>query len=473
MNILLVEDNKGDAVLIREYLAESLIDITFNLNHAERLSEAMEELNKGSFNIILLDLGLPDSLGLDTFRKLSEYRSDIPIVVLTGMQNDSLGEKAIQAGAQDFLIKSSINSLLLSRTIKYAIERHNYKATIIESENRLRTIIDNNSDGILVISQDGIVHYVNPAALNLFGRQNDEMLGQMFGFPISSYEHSEITILRKNFEQIVVEMRITDIVWKGNPCYLASLRDVSERKKADALIKEYSKNLEEIIENRNLLFKIISHDLRSPFTGLLGFSEILYEEFETMEKDEMKALIESNYHSMKSIYELINNLLSWANIQQENIVLEKTSFNINTLVNKVFRIFKSNIELKNHTFEINISECKEILTDYHLLFIVLRNLISNAIKFTPENGRIVISVIKNNNQILFSIADSGVGMSDEIWDKKKEGGFIFTTKGTNNEMGSGLGIVLCKDYINKLGGKIWVESEKGKGTTFFFTLPMK
>ena len=163
MNILLVEDNKGDAVLIREYLAESLIDITFNLNHAERLSEAMEELNKGSFNIILLDLGLPDSYGLDTFRKLNKNSPDIPVIILTGLDDEESSMKSVKEGAQDYLVKGNINSYLLRKSIKYAIER---KKTTAQME-VISRFPSENPNPVIRLSSDCVLMYANHAANEL------------------------------------------------------------------------------------------------------------------------------------------------------------------------------------------------------------------------------------------------------------------------------------------------------------------
>ncbi|MDQ1265027.1 MAG: domain S-box protein [Bacteroidota bacterium] len=248
--------------------------------------------------------------------------------------------------------------------------------------------------------------------------------------------------------------------------------DITERKKTERLIRERTIELENIIKNRDQMFKIIAHDLRSPFNGLLGFSNILVDEFDTLPKEEIQEYTIMNHTLIKNIYNLLENLLSWVLIQQDRIVIKKADVNINMALTKLIDVYKGNTDKKNITVDLKISDNINIFTDSNLLFTVFRNLISNAIKFTPDNGKITVSAKEENSQVFFSVSDTGVGIPENLKEKIMQPGELFSTQGTASEKGSGLGLMLCKEYIEKLGGRIWFESEEGKGTTFYFSLPI-
>ena len=239
IRVLLVEDNPGDARLIQEALddagATSSNTPVFDLERADKLSTGLEHLDKGGIDVALLDLSLPDSHGFDTFIKARSQAPDVPIIVLTGTDDEALATQAVRQGAQDYMVKEQVEGDLLGRSIRYAVERHRMLAQLEEnrqelkaSEVRLRKIIEKNSDGIIIVDGGGIVHFVNPAAEILFGRKSEELLGEFFEFPVVEDETSELEIIRKNEERVVAEMRVVEIEWEGEIAYLASLRDITE-----------------------------------------------------------------------------------------------------------------------------------------------------------------------------------------------------------------------------------------------------
>ncbi|MBD3181426.1 PAS domain S-box protein [Candidatus Poribacteria bacterium] len=257
IRVLLVEDDEDDALILEEMLAE-LKDIHFDIKHVSRLEEGFDCLSDSLFDVILLDLNLPDSFGIETLKKTILKANDIPIVVLTGLDDKVMGINALHEGAQDYLVKSSISSghlaksmlghidrggrenligaELLERAIRYAIERQSNTLALQLSENRFRRIIEHNVDAIIVVDRDGIVKFVNPAAERLFGRGKEEIQQNIFEFAIGN-ESTEIDIAQKSGKIITVEVHVTDIDWEGEPAYLASLRDITERKRAADAIR--------------------------------------------------------------------------------------------------------------------------------------------------------------------------------------------------------------------------------------------
>ena len=250
IKVLLIEDNPGDARLIQEMLddagATSSSVFVFELAYADQLSRGLERLAEGGIDLVLLDLSLPDSHGLETFTKAHSQAPGVPMIVLTGTDDEALATKAVREGAQDYMVKGQLDGNLLARSIRYAIERHRMRMELDQnrldlqsSEARLRNIIEKNADGIIILDADGIVHFVNPAAEILFGRKAEELLGELFGFPLVVGTRMEIDIIRKSGEKAVAEMRVVETNWEGESAYLASLRDITERvRMEEALAQE-------------------------------------------------------------------------------------------------------------------------------------------------------------------------------------------------------------------------------------------
>jgi len=235
---LVIEDNTGDARLIQEMLIEAGSNQS-DLERCDRLSAGLERLNSGGVDVVLLDLGLPDSNGIDTFLRVYAQAPDVPTVVLTGLDDARLAAKLVSSGAQDYLVKGQFDANLLMRTIRYSIERKRSEKAMRESEAHFRILIEKNADGIVIVDNDGRTIFVNPATEALFQRTADELVGEAFGFPLVGGEIAEIDIIQKGGEIAIAQMRSTEIEWEGESAYLASLRDVTEiyesRKKVELL----------------------------------------------------------------------------------------------------------------------------------------------------------------------------------------------------------------------------------------------
>ncbi|HCY40702.1 MAG TPA: hypothetical protein DHV48_05000 [Prolixibacteraceae bacterium] len=259
---------------------------------------------------------------------------------------------------------------------------------------------------------------------------------------------------------------------------LRTKRLVKQREKLEEIVTERTyeiqqknKQLQELNATKVKLFSIISHDLRSPFTAILGFQDILlknYMDFSDAERIEMITHVNS---SSKQIFDLLENLLNWARVQSNNIQYNPLKIKLKELLHGKFDLYRNIAESKGISLDYQIPETLVAFADINLLETIIRNLINNAIKFTHEGGTVHIKAILQNNLIKISVADSGTGMTK----KQVESLFVFektkTTHGTNGELGSGLGLLLCKDFVEKNQGTISVESQAGKGSTFSFTLP--
>ena len=247
--------------------------------------------------------------------------------------------------------------------------------------------------------------------------------------------------------------------------------DVSERKEAEEAIKKYSKELEEVNAEKDKFFSIISHDLRSPFQGLLGISNIIKEEYENLSQDEIKLFINNLHNSAKNLFNLIENLLQWSRIQRGKLDLKPASIELYEEVLYIINLLKQNADNKNLKLTNNVSQNLFVESDINVLTSTLQNLISNAIKFTRPGGEIKIFSEKENEFIKVTVIDNGVGISEDNLQKLFRVDTQVSTLGTERESGTGLGLVICKELIERQGGKIWVKSKLGEGSSFSFTLP--
>ncbi len=228
--------------------------------------------------------------------------------------------------------------------------------------------------------------------------------------------------------------------------------------------------------DKDKLFGIISHDLRAPFNVVLGFAQLLEIQAKTLTGAEVEEMARSIHAGARSAYELLENLLAWSRLQRENgLALRPKPFNLQDLVRESFDVYNQSALAKEISLTNEVQADVNINADRRMVDIVLRNLTGNAIKFTQRGGRIAIISSRNSPQnapgmIAIGVQDTGVGMSPEALVNLFRIGAHHSTPGTENEPGSGLGLVICQEMVERHGGKIWAESEVGKGTTIWFTL---
>jgi signal transduction histidine kinase len=243
-------------------------------------------------------------------------------------------------------------------------------------------------------------------------------------------------------------------------------------KKLNAKLNKSEKELLEINDNKDKFFTIISHDLRSPFGGLLGMTDMLVSDYNELSSDEIKEMIKIIKHSSNNIYELLNGLLEWARTQTGRMEYKFENLDLFENAMRAINFLKTNAFDKYIKIENEIKEKTFAFADENATSTILRNLVSNAIKYSNPGGIVEISSENIDNQVVISVSDNGVGMSEEDMNKLFKIEFRHTTVGTNKELGTGFGLVLCKELVEKQGGKIWVESELRKGSKFVFTLPL-
>ena len=237
------------------------------------------------------------------------------------------------------------------------------------------------------------------------------------------------------------------------------------------LLEKNNQQLILINSTKDRFFSIIGHDLRNPFHTISSFAELLIENFEKLPSEKIQRFHSLILSTSKQGYELLENLLIWSHSQTGQIVYEPTSMNLFIVVEGIFALLNGKAMGKNILMENKIDPSTLINADKNMLSTILRNLISNAIKFTPQEGKICVSASENKEYIEVSVTDTGVGIEEKYIPLLFRIDSKYSTPGTNNETGTGLGLILCREFVEKHKGKIWVESEINKGSRFIFTLP--
>jgi two-component system sensor histidine kinase/response regulator len=371
-NILLVEDNPGDAMLLEELLLDNK-RFKFKMDVADTLQTAIKMVEEIRYDIILLDLGLPDSNGLDALQVINKKVNNIPILVITGLDDDKTGNEAIKMGAQSYIVKGLYNSRLITDSIIHAVERNNNLIKIRKAE-------------------------------------------------------EELTL--------------------------------------------YNEELNKANKEKERLIALLSHDLRGPIKTLVALLELLNEEYDEMEKSMQREIIQKSIKTGENTVNLLETLLEWARLKAGKIQIHPKITEVHKFVNSSIESALDMASQKEVEIINNTPEGLHFYADTNMIATVVRNLLGNSIKFSHRRSTISIEAKKTNNEsIAIEIKDEGKGIKEE--DRLKifditEG---FTTLGTENEKGSGFGMILCKELIEENNGKLFIESEYGKGTSVSFILP--
>ena len=247
--------------------------------------------------------------------------------------------------------------------------------------------------------------------------------------------------------------------------------DITDRKHIELAIKENERKLLQLNTDKDRFISILGHDLKNPFNNIIGLSEVLTDEIASLKKEEIMDIAKDIHKSVKIANNLLEDILMWARTQQGKIPFKPQILSFKDICKDTLEILTPNAHPKNITINYSSADHINVFADIEMLKTVLRNLVSNAIKFTNNGGAININAEENSENVTISVSDNGIGINPDNLSKLFDISEVITTKGTAKETGTGLGLLLCKEFVEKHGGKIWVESEEGKGSRFSFTLP--
>lgn len=359
-----------------------------------------------------------------------------------------------------------------------------------ESEEKYRALIENATEGIYVV-QDGRVAFANKACEAITGIPVNEMTGLPIKEFLDTAEterlyrhhddliagtthslHEIFPIYNRKEEKRWLLVNSVQINWNDAPATLNLATDVTRRKEDEEEISRKHEELERLNATKDKFFSIIAHDLRSPFNSVLGLTDILMQDLPDMDTDQVKHMVEIIHKAVNNLYRLLQNLLQWAQIQNGTIPYDPRPLHLRKIVNESIDIVRESALMKDIELTTYIPEHIRVVGDSNMLQTVIRNLVSNAVKFTPKGGDVAVSaILTKDNNAQISVKDTGIGMSQAMIQNLFRIDVKTNRMGTDSEPSNGLGLLLCKEFVEKNGGRIWVESEVGIGTSFHFTIP--
>jgi PAS domain S-box-containing protein len=398
-------------------------------------------------------------------------------------------------------IKSSTGMITHFVAVKEDItERKLAEEALEAAEKRYRQLVEETSDTVYSTDLAGCFSYVNPSAEKITGYTETELIGMPFTQLIHpdwiervqafyreqrdkliSETSLEFPIITKNGETKWVEQTVDAVIKEDQLVGLqATVRDETERKEAEEALRESREKYRDLSEElkkanvtKDKFFSIIAHDLKGPLGNFHALSKMFVSRFEKFTPDKIKEMVEQLHTSASQSYKLLENLLDWSRLQLGRMEFKPGPVSITELVEENIELFNSQAKGKEISLVNSTDPSSKALSDRNMLTTVIRNLISNAIKFTPRGGDIDItsSIDEDQGNVVVCVSDTGVGMSEEILASIFDVGSYHTTLGTEKEKGTGLGLPLCKEFIEKNNGQIRVESELGHGCRFSFELP--
>ncbi|MCC7497995.1 MAG: response regulator [Bryobacterales bacterium] len=488
MKVLLVEDNRADAVLLRETLADTR-DKPVELVHVEQLKTALERLATESFDIVLLDLSLPDADGMETITRTQKEHPELPLVVLTGLDDEATAVKAVRHGAQDYLVKGRGDGHLILRAMRYAVERKRSEEALREANEKLQAVIDTAPVAIYTMDFEARITGWNAAAQRMFQFTENEVLGQLL--PNVLQDDREQTLAayqrvlagedlrgvgarrrRKDGKVIYVNMwtaLLRDAGGKVNG-FLAAVTDVTERKQLEEQLRQ-SQRMEAV----GRLAGGVAHDFNNLLTIITGYSDMLLNKMP--EPEPLRRNVEEIKKASGRAASLTNQLLAFSRRQ----VLQAKVIDLNEIVadmNKMLRrLIPESIELV-----VNLEpQLGHIKADPGQIEQVIVNLAVNAREAMPQGGKLIIETanreldehycrrhmsVKPGSYVMLSVSDTGAGMAPDVQEHIFEP--FFTTK---TGKGTGLGLSTVYGIVKQSAGEIWVYSEPSLGSSFKIYLP--
>jgi PAS domain S-box-containing protein len=501
--ILLVDDDP----FVRELLEAVLRENGYTVLTAEDGKKALEIfLSDPSINLIVTDMDMPEMSGQQLIEELQTSGMDLPIIVLSGNKEITVVMEALNSGAEDYLIKDEFIQDTIDIKIKKTLEKQHLKKRNLqliadlsikttELENALSSltaIINNMPDGLLVTNAEGRVTLANPAIKEMFSLQDRDIIDKSYAKILRGMLNELMEKTGREKEGVFT----TDVDLPGGRIARAVATAIRKKSSSVEIDYEYIGSLvivrditmeKEVDRMKNDFISIVSHELRTPLTSIIGFTKLIRKKLEevlipAMDQSEAKSKkaveqVTSNIGIIISEGErlaaLINDVLDIAKMEAGKIEWKDDILSVGSLIERAADASASLFQEKRLTLLHEIEEgLPEIRGDSDRLMQVLLNFLSNAVKFT-EKGHVVCRATRNADAITICVEDTGIGIAEEdlsaVFEKFKQVGDAHTDR----PKGTGLGLPICKQIVEYHGGTVWVESEFGKGSMFFFTLPLQ
>jgi len=509
-NIVIVDDEPDSLNLLTGILKGK----GYNVSSSSDGQHALEIIQKELPDLILMDVMMSDMDGYEVCRclKADEQTQNIPVIFVSALDEVFDKVTAFSVGGVDYITKpfqseevlAHVKTHLALCTMQKQLQTQNIELQQEISERKraekhirqqmqfLENVLESLTYPFYVIDiEDYTIKIANSAASKLMGVSKNSTCYAFIhrqekpcpdlGYPCPLLEVKEtrqpVMVEHVHYDQHG-HARYHEIhgfpIFDENEKVVQMIEyalDITKRKEAEKYLKHLNRRLKESNASKDTFFSIIAHDLRSPFTALVGLSEIAIQYIDEFNKEQLREHLSLIKSSAESVYVLLENLLTWSQLQRGLMEYHPKEFLLHESIEGVIQLFSSNVEHKQISLRNLIPETVLVYADMNMVNTVIRNLVSNALKFTDSGGKIEISTCRHGQYIEISVLDTGMGIPEAELQEFFRIGNQATMTGTAGEKGTGLGLPLCRDLIKKNGGRLKVESEVEKGTVFTFTLP--
>lgn len=493
VRVLLIEDNPGDARLIEEFFAEAGSSV-YEVATADRLESGLSLLSRRGADLLLLDLTLPDSAGLDTLLRVRIAAKGVPTIVVTGLEDEEVARGALRAGAQDYLVKGRLDAMVLTRAANFALERKAATDRLIQSELRRSAILEASPDCIIAVDDDGKIIEFNAAAEKTFGYRSEDVVAKEMAELIippafreghragvaryqstgkSTYlgRATERVATRADGTEFPVDLTVVPFTGGGVSGMLGVLRDLTEHKRLEQQLLQARK-----MDSLGRLAGGIAHDFNNMLSVILGWTGLVLDDLPA--DSPMRVPLEEVLHAGQGAANLTHQLLAFSRHQ----VMALTVFDANALVAETEKMLRRLVGEDIAFQTILEPQLWCVKMDRGQLGQVLMNLAVNARDAMPRGGTLTIETanvvvdaahpldgdgVEDGEYVMLGVADSGSGMSEDVRAHLFEP--FFSTKASGK--GTGLGLATCHGIVTQAGGHIAVATEVGRGTTMTVYMP--
>jgi PAS domain S-box-containing protein len=492
IKILHLEDNPTDSLLVQLSLKKA--NLVFDYYFADNENDYQQILDNQTIDLVLSDYHLPDYSGSEALLYIKEYYPQIPFVFISGTMGEDAAIESLLNGATDYVLKNKMERLVP------AVHRAYNEAQMLKArrkaENELRKLsraVEQSPNSVVITDTDGIVEYANSTTFNLTGYTSAELIGQnpriFSSGETSQAEYQQLWETIKSGKEWIGEFhnkkKNGELYWEAatiSPIldesgaithFLAIKKDITEGKKLNSELLAAKVKAEESDRLKTAFLHNISHEIRTPMNAIVGFSGLLNDADLLPEKQ--KEYIEIIAQSSDQLLSIINDIVCIATIEAGQEKLSEVPVNLNAMQRILYEKFLPKARSQNIIFDVNTCFHENeymILADEAKLVQILLNLIGNAFKFTLS-GHIHVGCNLKNNELEFFVEDTGIGIPSEMHDEIFMRFRQVESTTARQFGGSGLGLSISKAYVELLGGKMWLTSELGKGSVFYFTLPFK
>ncbi len=430
-------------------------------------SGQLDDKHLSRADAIVVDSSLGSETTQHLLYELMMRQSSLPVILCIDADQEGEFPDAVRQGAQDFIIKGSDSTEIIQRVFLHALDRAQILRATQEAEERVRAIIENISDGILIVDEADTILFANPACELILNRQLIELLGAPLELEIPKAADATVEFQHTPDSSTVASLRWVPIRWEGRDVRLYTIRDVSVEFEIREQLQKAKDEAERLAALKTSFLANMSHELRMPLASMIGFAQLIEEGIDHEEYREFAAMI---VEGGNKLLETINSILELTRLDAQTVEMRKQLISLENSANEVVNSLRPLLDEKQITVQIAVEGIDTITADPLIIRRIFNNLIGNAIKFT-NNGSIAISFVGTNDAVRCEISDSGIGIDPEFLPHVFDEFAQESTGRGRTHGGTGLGLTITQRLVSALSGSIEVSSKKGRGSTFTLVFP--